>query len=552
MKYFVINLLRVFLLVICVHYSSASAREISFRIVGGQESQVNDWLWVVSLKNNVTQNHFCGGSLIGDRWVLTAAHCLFKSGNLKLASQLTATVGEYDLSSAMVTPARRIQQIYIHPDYNSSTSVNDIALLKLASSVNNPIFISPADNEVTKKALAATEYVTVLGWGSTIPYSSYGPITYNFPNILHDVEIPLMTDAMCTKTLGSTYTAEMICAGLPEGGKDSCQGDSGGPLVIQENGWKQIGIVSWGFGCATPGHPGVYTRLALYSEWVNSISRRIYLPPDFEFNNTFIGESHSETIIIENNSEYNASLIFTAEGSNYFSYNASDCAFIETNKSCGLIITYSPSNTNISHKSITINSERRDSTALQLSLLGLPLRDATGIATAAAFQIENIAWFTGGYAPWQLTPADNTLQSGDIANNEKSLLKAQVTGSGKLSFDWATQSESGFNKLFLTVNGVIYSMIDGAEYFNTYNVYLNKKVNEVIWRYEKKTTVSTLADRAYVANVTFEEMTKDEFDLWAERNEVTMSNSGGGAMGWLSFLLLPLLFGRHFYKFREY
>jgi secreted trypsin-like serine protease len=161
MKCLVINLLRASSVIICTHCSLASAGELSTRIVGRGDAE--NLPWIVSLKNSATGNHFCGGTLIADQWVLTAAHCLFNSGKIKLASQLTATVGEYDLNSDPVTPASGIQQIYIHPDYNSSTSVNDIALLKLGSSVNYPNFIFPADNELTKKALAATENVIVTG-----------------------------------------------------------------------------------------------------------------------------------------------------------------------------------------------------------------------------------------------------------------------------------------------------------------------------------------------------------------------------------------------------
>jgi secreted trypsin-like serine protease len=146
--------------------------------------------------------------------------------------------------------------------------------------------------------------------------------------------MPLMTDAMCTKALGSSYTAEMICAGLPLGGKDSCQGDSGGPLIIQDNVWKQLGIISWGFGCAARYYPSVYKRLTLYDEWVKSIITDIYFPTYLEFNNSIIGNSHSKTIIIENNYEYDTTLRFTEDGDDFFSYNKSDCAFVETNKSC--------------------------------------------------------------------------------------------------------------------------------------------------------------------------------------------------------------------------
>jgi len=549
MKRLLINLLKASLLAICLPYS-ASASEISTRIVGGDESDALDWPWIVSLKDSATQTHFCGATLIAEQWVLTAAHCLFNSGNLKSASQITATVGEYDLNSTPVTPAVSIKQLYVHPDYNSATSVNDIALLKLASSVINPSLISPVDISVTINAIAATENVTALGWGSIVPSSTEQTAPPVYPDILHDVEIPLMTDAMCIDALGSNYTAEMICAGLIEGGKDSCQGDSGGPLIIQENGWKQIGIVSWGNGCAAPGYPGVYTRLALYEEWVNSISRGIYFPAYLEFNNTLIGESLSKTIVIENNSIQDASLTFTADGDDSFSYDASKCTFIAANNSCDLIITYNPSDTQVSNKRITISSDLPASLAQQLTLLGLPLIDATDIATAAAFQLENIAWFTGGYAPWQLNPVSSILQSGNIADNEKSFLHAKVTGSGKLSFDWSVQSESGFDNLLLIINGEVYKSISGAEDFNTENIYLDKALNEVVWSYEKNATVSILADQAYLANVTFEEMTRDEFDLWVEQNTVITTSSGGGAIGGLSFLLLTLLISRRFYKLR--
>jgi len=539
MKCLLINLLKASLLAICVIYF-VSASGISPRIVGGNESGDGDWPWAVSLKNSASQNHFCGASLIADQWVLTAAHCLFNSENLKLASQITATVGEYDLNSTPIIPAISIAQIYVHPDYNRSTNVNDIALLKLDSRVNNPSLISPVDIKVTENAIAASENATVLGWGSTVlvpvPIDPDAQTPPDSPNILHDVEIPLMTDAMCIDALGSNYTAEMICAGLIEGGKDSCQGDSGGPLMIQENGWKQIGIVSWGVGCAAPGYPGVYTRLALYNDWVNSISKSIYFPAYLEFNDTLIGDSRSKTILIENNFDDITSLTFTADGDDSFSYDASKCTFILANNSCDLMITYSPSDTSISHKRITITSVPSASMPQQLTLLGLPLMDATDIATAAAFQLENITWFTGGYAPWQLNLVSNILQSGDIADNQKSFLQAKVTGSGKLSFDWSTQSESGSDKLLLIINGEVYKSISGAEGFNTENIYLDKTVNEVAWSYEKNATVSSLDDRAYLANVTFEEV-----------SSMTTSHSGGGAMDWLSFLLLPVLFSRRFF-----
>ncbi|HEY5714980.1 MAG TPA: trypsin-like serine protease [Psychromonas sp.] len=529
---------------------AVSAAEISTRIVGGEESALGQFPWAVSLKYSATQQHFCGASLIGEQWVLTAAHCLVNSGISKSVLQITASVGEYDLYSIPVTPAKQIEQFYIHPGYNSATQVNDIALLKLVSAVDTPSLITPVNLDITKSAVANQENVTALGWGSTVAYAPDQMVIPDpdYPNILNYVEIPLMTDTMCSSVLGSNYTAEMICAGLQDGGKDSCQGDSGGPLVIKQDGsWQQIGIVSWGNGCAASGYPGVYTRLALYEEWVNSVSKSIYFPNRLEFQDTLIGSTHIESVVIENNSTYDAQLDFSASGDATFAYDASDCAFIAHNDSCELLISYSPSDSTPSQKTISISSDVMKSQQT-LSLIGLPLIDATELAAIAGFQLDNMAWFSGGYSPWQFNAKSNYLQSGSIAADQNSFLKTTVKGTGKLSFDWAVQSEREFDKLTLSINGTVYSSISGLSGFATKHVYLDKAVNQVVWNYEKNATITSFADQAYLDNVTFEKMTKEAFDLWLSQINVS-SSSGGGAIGWLTVLLFPLLFIRRFHKF---
>lgn len=86
------------------------------------------------------------------------------------------------------------------------------------------------------------------------------------PTQLYGVEIPIVDRKECNQDYDGLIEADMICAGIPEGGKDSCQGDSGGPVVIDG---KLVGVVSWGFGCAEPGYPGVYTNVAYFKNWID-------------------------------------------------------------------------------------------------------------------------------------------------------------------------------------------------------------------------------------------------------------------------------------------
>ncbi len=250
---------------------------ISTRIVGGEESTPEAWPSMVSIKDTLHNYHFCGGSLIAQQWIVTAAHCMYDSDGNKLeAGEITATVGEYDLGSWPTTPPTEIELVLVHKDYDPNTQINDIALLKLAVPVSNesmPIAsLSSTNNWIAQQAPA-----TVIGWGSTVAYKPDETVTPDYPNLLNEVELQLKTDQQCTNSLGTSYSSEMICAGESGGGKDACQGDSGGPLMVNSNnGWQQIGLVSWGVGCASADYPGVYTRLALYENWIHHLQKPLY------------------------------------------------------------------------------------------------------------------------------------------------------------------------------------------------------------------------------------------------------------------------------------
>uniref|UniRef100_A0A3B3CAM6 Zgc:100868 n=1 Tax=Oryzias melastigma TaxID=30732 RepID=A0A3B3CAM6_ORYME len=164
------------------------------------------------------------------------------------------------------TVSRSITEIIRHPDYSSTTFQNDIALLMLSSPVSFNNYIAPVCVAAASSSFYSGTNTWVTGWGNT------GSGVLPAPQTLQEVQVPIVGNRQCKCNYGaSTITDNMVCAGLPEGGKDSCQGDSGGPLVIKQNDrWIQAGIVSFGEGCAQPNYPGVYTRVSQYQTWINT------------------------------------------------------------------------------------------------------------------------------------------------------------------------------------------------------------------------------------------------------------------------------------------
>ncbi len=259
-------------LLVLAGYASAFAQGVTPRIVGGVESGAADYPWMVALLDahvsDVFQAQSCGGTLIRPNVVLTAAHCV---ADLDKLSDMDVAVGVYDLSG--VKPEQRIplSSIIIHPGYNPETIDNDIALLRLARSSAAPTvtLVDP----VTMNSLDGYMPLTVVGWGADADPD--GPVGPRFPYTLWEAEVDYIVPDICSDLLEGELTGNMLCAGVVTngavtGGRDSCVGDSGGPLLYEYNSsLYQVGIVSWGLGCALPDKPGVYTRVANYGDWIN-------------------------------------------------------------------------------------------------------------------------------------------------------------------------------------------------------------------------------------------------------------------------------------------
>jgi secreted trypsin-like serine protease len=239
---------------------SASARAPA--IVGGTPAAAGSWPALAHLQiESGPLAGLCGSSLIGESWLLTAAHCVTHpvTGALLPGLAVTARIGVTNLASVPVSAIRQVDRVIVGP-YVPATQSGDWALLHLSSpySGGEALRLPRAGTPAFPAGAAAR----VAGFGTT---SEGGQIS----TVLLEATVPLIADDICSSLLGSFgFSADtMLCAGVLAGGVDSCQGDSGGPLVALDAAGRDllIGVVSWGVGCARPSLPGVYTRLARFA-----------------------------------------------------------------------------------------------------------------------------------------------------------------------------------------------------------------------------------------------------------------------------------------------
>uniref|UniRef100_A0A2P2HXU6 limulus clotting factor C n=2 Tax=Hirondellea gigas TaxID=1518452 RepID=A0A2P2HXU6_9CRUS len=248
------------------------------KILEGKEALPGSFPWQVAILDDDRDLH-CGGTLIAPRWVVTAAHCIKKKLFVRLFEHHMMEKDGFEVE-------QKVRRIYRHPDFNTSTIDNDIALLRLPAL---PAFPEESTGVVSRGVTSraclpanAEDFppvgtrCMVMGWGKASMVHNYGT------DVLMYTRLPIISRKACIKANRKVITENMFCAGHYKGGSDTCSGDSGGPLLCSVSGapgeetWTMYGVTSFGDGCGNVGKMGVYAKVNNYLQWMSDIMSRYY------------------------------------------------------------------------------------------------------------------------------------------------------------------------------------------------------------------------------------------------------------------------------------
>ncbi|HCH4262034.1 serine protease [Vibrio parahaemolyticus] len=498
--------------------------DVSTRIIGGEPANTSDWKFIASLvrKGQPTSiGHFCGGSFLGGKYVLTAAHCVEGLN----ADDLDIVLGLYDQNRESQAQRIAVNNIYSHTAYNSHTTNNDIALIELEHSVDSAT-IDLATPEVLD-SVRVGDKLHVAGWGNTSTTDRV------YPTVLQQVDLEYVDRATCQNLSGnySNVSDDGICAGYYWGGKDSCQGDSGGPLIVDDNGInKLLGVVSWGDGCAQPNAYGVYANVAHFQHngWIDSHRNTISFTQyrDLHFVER---KAQQETFTIRNdevNTPINITGVTLTSG---ISLAQNTCtATLAPSQSCQITVGYYPSYSE-SVETIEVFTDHP-----QLSKLSTTFKysgiDKASSSLSSAIPLAGANVYTNEYA-W--TAENGELQSADMGmSTGASILHLTDLPKGKLSMDFKVLSD-GFDYFVVFVNGQEYDYTRQLLDYKELSIDLYRKSNTVTFAYLKNYEFNGGYNaQAYIRNIKMS-VSSDN----TSKSSITKTSSSGGSFS-ISLLML--------------
>lgn len=506
--------------------STSALADVSARIINGKEATQGNWPFMAALVSrnvNAYDGQFCGASFIGERYVLTAAHCVDGNGR----EDLDVVIGVSNLSASQAAQHRyAVENIYVHQYYNSKATGNDIAIIELVEKPSESV-VNLVDGYVFGN-LNDGQMLTVMGWGDQDP--SDGSVS---KSELYQVDVPLVNQHECNSVYG-VVGSDAFCAGYRDGGYDSCQGDSGGPIVVSTNGiYEQLGIVSWGDGCAQANAYGVYTNISYFDDWINE-QKAGFSYRQMEMLGARLLAPISHTFEFTNESDQNIEVNHVSPVPYYDTVITDNgCNTLTAGQSCEVVVSYNLNSIGEHEFGINVDTD---------SLLGTVTSTASVIgARSVTNAVDSYVSVpnSGVYSTQAWGTEGSTIFSPSIGSSESTMLVVEGIPTGTVSFDVTVSSELDHDYLEIYLNGQKIKRFSG-EFSGSVNLpMVRDSNNSFMIKYVKDWFGSNGHDKATVKNFSY----TNEIKISKAEGTQNAKSSGGGSGGSLAWHWLFVLLG---------